>query len=121
MLKSIPNNSKLILFLVVLGFLAGFYLFKVETDNHNSQYHKEWTAVYFLNPTKNSLAFAIENYEGKETIYQYSITEINGKVITTAEIKLSPGQKKDINLETEQLGEKVIIRYNDEEIILKRP
>ena len=121
MLKSTPNNSKLILFLVVIGFLAGFYLFNVEATNHDLQYHKQWTAVYFLDPAKNSLDFAIENYEGKETTYQYSVTEINGKIISTIEIKLLPGQKKEINFEAEQLGEMIIIHYDDDEIILKKP
>ena len=48
-------------------------LFIVETKNHNYDYQKNWTVVYFENPGDSTLDFAIENHQGIDEKYSYEI------------------------------------------------
>ena len=56
--------------LLVIAFSV---LFLIEARNHNYDYKKSWTVVYFNNPGDSSLGFTIENHQGEETEYGYEI------------------------------------------------
>ncbi len=121
-MKIPSNNAKLILIFSIFGFLAGLYLFSVERINQDFQHNKQWTAVYLTNPQEQLLNFAIENYEGETTTYEYAlVAEESQEAILRESIELLPGEKKEIEFGEEQKGEEIIIKYGKEEIILKKP
>jgi hypothetical protein len=121
-MKIPSNNFKIIFIFGIAIFLMGLYLFNFERNNQDVQYKKDWTVAYLTEPQEKSLNFTIENYEGKEMFYEYSIlAKENQKIILTEGINLLPNQKKEIEFEKEQAGESIIIKYADNEIVLKRP
>ena len=65
-------SSKIIIIATIILLIVSFsVLFVIEAKNHNYDYNKAWSVVYFENPQDNSLDFAIENHEGAEAEYGY--------------------------------------------------
>lgn len=90
-------NSKTIIIATIFLMLIGFsFLFVVEAKNHNPDYNKSWSVVYFLNPRDNSIDFAIENHQGETGIYQYEIY-INDTKIFADSVEIGAGDKQKIN------------------------
>lgn len=79
-------------------------LFVVEAKNHNYDYKKSWSAVYFENPRDNSLDFTIENHQGEKIEYDYEISIGDDKVIDE-KVKIEAGAKQKIQpgIENERL------------------
>lgn len=118
-MKRPDNNLLLVIIFAGLFFLTGLYLFVSESHQHDLARDKRWTACYLTNPgTKNDLSFMIENYEGSETSYTYSLIEADGQTALTEEIRLGQGDQREVKLPGEKLGQKVQIKYLDESVTL---
>lgn len=113
-------SSKIIIIATVILLLISFsVLFAIETRNHNYDYKKSWSVVYFTNPGDNSLDFAIENHEGAKADYKYEIFSGDKKVIES-EVEIEKGAKQKISpvIEGERLKDSkvmVAIDYKDAE------
>jgi hypothetical protein len=75
-------SSKIIIIAATVLLIASVsVLFAIEDMNHDYDYKKAWSVVYFENPRDNSLDFAIENHEGARSEYDYKIFVGSDKVI----------------------------------------
>lgn len=112
-------TSKIIVITIAVFLIASFsVLFLIEAKNHDYDYKKAWSAVYFENPRDDSLDFAIENHEGKDEKYGYQIFS-NENRLAEGEIEVKTGAKQKISpiLPGEKIaGARVMIevRYKDE-------
>jgi len=89
-------SSKIIIIATVVLLIASFSaLFAVELKNHDPDYKKSWSVVYFDNPRDNSLDFAIENHEGKKMEYDYRIL-VSDKKIAGDKIEIEKGAQQKI-------------------------
>jgi len=108
-------SSKIIIIATVILLIASFsVLFVIEAKNHNYDYNKAWSVVYFENPRDNSLDFSIENHEGAEAEYSYKIFVGDDKVIDE-KVEINAGAKQKISpvIPSERLsGSKVLIDVN---------
>jgi hypothetical protein len=98
--------------LLVIAFSV---LFLIEARNHNYDYKKSWTVVYFNNPGDSSLGFTIENHQGEETEYGYEIF-LNDKKIAENEIKIDAGAKQTLTPDLNAGGGKVTIEVDAEDL-----
>jgi hypothetical protein len=111
-------SSKIIIIATVILLIASFsVLFVIEAKNHDYDYNKTWSVVYFENPRDNSLDFAIENHEGQSAEYGYRIFVGDNKVIDkSVEINAGAAQKISPVIPSEQLaGNKILIDVNYKE------
>ena len=108
-------SSKIIIIAAIVLIIASFStLFVIEVKNHNYDYNKAWSVVYFENPRDNSLDFAIENHEGVNSEYVYKIFINNDKVIDE-KVEINAGAKQKISpvIPSEKLkGNKILIDVN---------
>jgi hypothetical protein len=108
-------SSKIIIIAVAVLLIASFsVLFVIEAKNHNYDYSKAWSVVYFENPRDNSLDFAIENHEGSEAEFGYQVLVGEDKVIDQkVEINAGATQKISPVIPSERLSDnKVLIDVN---------
>jgi len=110
--------SKIIIIAIVVLLIASFAtLFVIEAKNHDYDYKKAWSVVYFENPRDESLDFAIENHEGESANYAYQIFSNDAKLIEgNIDIKAGATQKISPVLDGEKIkGTRVMIdvRYKD--------
>jgi len=108
-------SSKIIIIATAVLLVASFsLLFIIEAKNHNYDYNKTWSVIYFENPQDNSLDFAIENHEGEKSEYGYRIFVADDKVIDEkVEINAGATQKISPVISSERLmGNKVLIEVN---------
>ncbi|MBD3300210.1 MAG: hypothetical protein GF347_02555 [Candidatus Moranbacteria bacterium] len=117
--KKADNEKIFLLFYLVFIFLAGLYLFSVEALNNNYTFKKNWTVAYFENPDGNDLSFIIENYENLDMDYKYSIVE-QGKVLEEDTVFVKVGEKAKVELEKKYNNAEIIIRFNEQQRILKK-
>jgi hypothetical protein len=90
-------SSKIIIIATAILLIASFsILFVIETKNHNPDYKKSWTVVYFESPKDNSLDFAIENHLGEKTKYEYEILA-DGKKVAKEKVEIEAGEKLKIS------------------------
>ena len=90
-------SSKIIIIATVVLLIASFsVLFVVESKNHDPDFNKAWSVVYFENPRDDSLDFAIENHEGEKANYDYRIL-IGGKSVFESRIEIEAGAKQKIS------------------------
>ncbi|MFA5871163.1 MAG: hypothetical protein WC858_00400 [Parcubacteria group bacterium] len=86
-------QSKIIIIATIILFIAGIaVLFMIESLNHNYDYGKSWSVVYFSKPSDNSADFTIENHQGADENYKYSY-QINGEAVSTGETEVPAGGK----------------------------
>lgn len=119
-LLSRSMSSKIIIITTLILLIVSFsILFVIEVKNHNYDYQKKWSVVYFENPRDDSLDFAIENHEGGKAEYGYKILLGDDKVIDEkVEIEVGAKQKISPVIESEKLkNNKVMIDvgYKDAE------
>ncbi len=113
-------SSKIIVIVTIILLLVSFsVLFVIEAKNHNYDYKKSWSVIYFANPGDNSLDFAIENHEGGKTEYGYKILLGDDKVIDE-KVEIETGTKQKISpvIEGEKLRDKkitIVVDYKDAE------
>lgn len=89
-------SSKIIIISTIILLIASFsVLFVIESKNHDYDYKKSWSVVYFENPRDDSLDFAIENHLGEKTQYEYKILSDNKK-IAEDKIEIEAGSKQKI-------------------------
>jgi hypothetical protein len=89
-------SSKIIIIATVILLIVSFsVLFIVETKNHDYDYKKSWSVVYFENPRDDSLDFAIENHEGEKMEYDYEIL-IDGKKVFGNKVEIEKGAQQKI-------------------------
>ncbi|MDD5489191.1 MAG: hypothetical protein PHP25_00730 [Candidatus Moranbacteria bacterium] len=89
-------SSKIIIIATIILLIVSFsVLFVVEAKNHNYDYKKAWSVVYFENPRDDSLNFAIENHEGKKMAYDYNIF-IDGKKVSGNKVEIEKGAEQRI-------------------------
>jgi len=108
-------SSKIIIIAAAILIIASFsVLFVIDAKNHNYDYNKAWSVVYFEKPRDNSLDFAIENHEGAQAEYGYRIFVGDNKVIDEqVEIDAGATQKISPVLDSEKLkGNKILIDVN---------
>lgn len=111
-------SSKIIIIAVAVLLIASFAtLFVIEAKNHDYDYKKAWSVVYFENPRDDSLDFAIENHEGADAAYGYQIFSNENK-LAEGEIDVKAGATKKISpvLDSEKIkGTRVMIevKYKD--------
>lgn len=108
-------NTLIITAIAVFGFFAGLYLFVLEKREQDSSRNMHWSAVYLIDPESSNMNFALENHEGKEMLYVYTIFNKDNNVLSKAEIKLSPGEKKEIEISYPESAVRVQINYNGQE------
>jgi len=90
-------SSKIIIIATVIFLIASFsVLFVIEAKNHNYDYKKAWSVVYFENPRDNSLDFAIENHEGVDASYQYQVL-LNGNKEIDSSVDVKAGARQAIS------------------------
>jgi hypothetical protein len=111
-------SSKIIIIAVAVLLIASFAaLFVIETKNHDYDYKKAWSVVYFENPRDDSLDFAIENHEGADAKYGYQIFSNENKLIEgEIDVKAGATQKISPVLQSEKIqGTRVTIdvKYKD--------
>jgi hypothetical protein len=108
-------SSKIIIIATVILLVISFsVLFVIEAKNHNYDYNKSWSVVYFENPRDESLDFAIENHEGEKSEYGYKVFVGDNKVIDEkVEIDAGATQKISPVIPSDQLrGNKILIDVN---------
>ena len=113
-LNKISNNLKIIVGFSVCAFLAGLYLFVVEAKNHDNQYNKQWSIVYFISPNESNLNFAIENYENEPVTYTYQITTPSGELKEENKVSLEAGEKKEIMVDKTLTQGVLTVSYKDQ-------
>ncbi|MFH0929975.1 MAG: hypothetical protein V1814_01850 [Candidatus Moraniibacteriota bacterium] len=105
-------SSKIIIIATVVLLIVSFsVLFVIEAKNHDYDYKKAWSVVYFENPRNNSLDFAVENHEGEKSEYGYKIFVGDDKVIDE-KVEIEAGAKQKILpvIPSEKLkGNKILI------------
>lgn len=90
-------SSKIIIIATGLLLIISFStLFVIEAKNHDYDYKKSWSVVYFENPRDDSLDFVIENHEGEKAEYNYEIFIGDDKVIEE-EIEVTAGATQKIS------------------------
>lgn len=108
-------SSKIIVIAAVILIIASFsVLFVIEAKNHNYDYNKSWSVVYFENPRDNSLEFMIENHEGSQASYDYKIF-INDEKVIEEKVDVNAGAKQEILpvIPSEKLaGNKILIEVS---------
>lgn len=112
-------SSRIIIVTTIVLLLVGFsVLFIIETKNHNYDYKKSWSVIYFANPRDNSLDFAIENHLGEKMEYDYKIL-IDEKKVAEDKVEIEKGGKQKIvpvlDLEKNS-GAKVSIEVNAKDL-----
>ncbi|MDI6778152.1 MAG: hypothetical protein QMD77_03085 [Patescibacteria group bacterium] len=89
-------SSKIIVITTIILLIISFsVLFVIEAKNHDFDYKKSWSVVYFENPRDNSLDFTIENHEGEKMEYDYEIL-IDDKKVAEDEVGIEKGAKQEI-------------------------
>jgi len=90
-------SSKIIIIAAITLLTVSFsILFVIETKNHNYDYGKTWSVVYFENPSDNSLDFTIENHLGEKAEYKYEVLAGDKKVIDK-KVEIEAGAKQKIS------------------------
>lgn len=113
-------SSRIIIIATTILLIVSFsILFVIEAKNHNYDYKKSWSVVYFDNPRDNSLNFAIENHQGEKAEYDYKIFVGDDKVIDD-KIEIEAGTKQKISpvLDGEKLDNSkimIVVSYKDTE------
>src|SRR4030042_4927834 len=113
-------SSKIIIIATLILLIASFSaLFVTEAKNHDYDYKKSWSVVYFENPRDASLDFAIENHEGQKAEYGYKIFIGDDKVIDE-KVEINAGDKQKISpvIASEKLKDgkiMIIVDYKDAE------
>lgn len=108
-------SSKIIIITTIVLLIASFSaLFVIEAKNHDPDYKKSWSVVYFENPRDDSLDFAIENHEGADARYNYNVFVGNDELIDSeVEIKAGATQKiSPVIPDEKSKGQKVLIDVN---------
>lgn len=89
-------SSKIIIIATIILLIISFsVLFVIEAKNHDYDYKKSWSVVYFENPRDDSLDFTIENHEGKKMTYNYEIS-IDGKKVSSDKVEIEKGTLQKI-------------------------
>jgi len=89
-------SSKIIITTTLLLLFTSFSaLFAIEAKNHDPDYKKSWSVVYFENPQGDSLDFAIENHQGEKTNYKYKLA-LDGKEEMKTEVEIEQGAQQRI-------------------------
>lgn len=89
-------SSKIIIIATIILLIASFAaLFVVEKKNHDFDYKKSWSVVYFENPRDRSLDFTIENHKGEKLTYNYEIL-VDDKKIAEDKVEIEKGAKQKI-------------------------
>lgn len=89
-------SSKIIIIATIILLIVSLsILFVVETKNHDLDYKKSWSVVYFENPRDDSLDFAIENHEGEKIEYVYEVLA-DGKKITEGKAEIEAGKTQRV-------------------------
>lgn len=108
-------SSKIIIVATVVLLIVSFsVLFVIETKNHNYDYNKAWSVVYFENPRDDSLEFAIENHEGQEAKYGYKIYA-GSDMLIDSNVDIATGAKQEIEpvIASDKLkGSKILVDVN---------
>lgn len=92
-------SSKIIIVATIILLLISFSaLFAIEVKNHDYDYKKSWSVVYFENPRDDSFDFIIENHLGNKLKYDYRIFLGDDKVIDD-KIEIEAGGKQKISPE----------------------
>ena len=113
-------TSKIIIITTITLLLISFsVLFIIEAKNHNYDYKKSWSVVYFENPRDDSLDFTIENHQGENAEYGYKIFLGDDKVIDE-KIEIEAGAKQKISpvIEGEIMKDNkimIVVNYKDAE------
>jgi hypothetical protein len=105
------QQKKIITFITVFFILgSGFLFWKSENLTDPKKSGNYW-AVYFVEPKKDDVDFAIENYSGK-TDFRWEILE-DGKKISEGDAKVERGDQKNIrnNIDASN-GKKIIIQVS---------
>jgi hypothetical protein len=107
------QQTKIIIFIVVLFVLSSSLLFFINDRYLNSEASKNYWAVSFVNPKDNSLNFIIENHSQKNN-FHWEVNSDNGK-LSSGDINVGKGDTKNIDLNNTDLAGKIIIDVSDGE------
>ncbi|MBU2025794.1 MAG: hypothetical protein ABIC19_01050 [Patescibacteria group bacterium] len=116
----LTSNLKIVAAFTIFMFIAGWFLFYVETKNQDPAHNKQWSAIYLLNPTQADLSFAIENYQGMETEYEWRAENESGNVLKSGQEKIGLGEKKEIDLKNITKGEITVSWAGGEKVLKKQ-
>ena len=101
-------QQKIIIAFIVLFFIiSSAYLFSVSDRKQDLNLNKNWWAVYFENPTDNSLDFTIENYTSNDDFSWQILSKKN--VIASGQEKIPSGETKKIEASIEASTKKGLI------------
>ncbi len=99
-------SSKIIIIATIALVLLGTsLLFIIESFNHDYDYRKNWSVVYFNDPNYESirgqddpwkLKFTIENHQGEKAEYSYKVF-VNDEQVTDGKAEIKKGEKKIIS------------------------
>ncbi len=73
MLKKISPVLILEITVVATVFLSGFLIFAYERKNHNLNYNKSWTAVYFTDSYSPEKGIKVENHLGINNTFSFCL------------------------------------------------
>lgn len=110
-------SSKIIIVTtLVLVLICFLFLFTVEEKNNDYDFKKNWSVVYFDNPSGNSLQFTIENHQKGKINYGYKILK-NDKLATEGSVEVEKAEKKVLspNIGSGLAGSKITIIINTSE------
>lgn len=105
------SSKIIIVFTIILLVVSFSVLFAIEARNHDYDYKKIWSVVYFENPGDNSLDFAIENHQGENLEYGYEIFS-GDKKIADGRIEINAGEKKEISPILDVESGKITVEIN---------
>ena len=90
-------SSKIIIIATIILLIIGFsVLFVIEAKNHDYDYKKSWSVVYFENPQDDSLDFVIENHQGEKAVYDYKVL-IGSDETIDEKVEIEAGAKQKIS------------------------
>jgi len=108
------QQTKIIIFLIILLAVSSSYLFWVDAKNNSFDYGKDWWAVYFDEPKNLSWNFSIENHSDKNN-FKYEIFDGENKISEDSAI-IAKGEVRKINLDQKIGGiesKKITITVSD--------
>ncbi|KKR22152.1 MAG: hypothetical protein UT50_C0001G0064 [Candidatus Moranbacteria bacterium GW2011_GWA2_39_41] len=104
------QQTKIILFFIILFLASSIYLFTIDSRYNDSAYNKNWYSLSFVEPKTDSLNFTIENFSANTNFHWELLT--GKEKIETGDVEVQTGEKKEIGLSRIMTDQKMTVRVS---------
>ncbi|MDO8241135.1 MAG: hypothetical protein Q7T51_04115 [Candidatus Moranbacteria bacterium] len=104
------QQTKIILFFIVLFLASSVYLFSIDSRYNDPTYNKNWYALSFVEPKSDSLNFAIENFSANINFHWELLA--GKEKVETGNVEIQTGEKKEISLSQIAADQKMTVRVS---------